>query len=164
MWWCNGVLTFISEIQHHICQSLHCCCIHFLMISCTQRHHCDQIQCINYGNFIQGFSMTEEWLEVNDHCSREVFFLRTEKQVTVVQSLGSVQLFATPWTAAHQAPLSFTVSWSLLKFMSIESVTLSNHRILLSPSPPALSLSQHQGLFQWVGFSHQVAKVWELQF
>ena len=34
---------------------------------------------------------------------------------------------------------------------------------LLSPSPPALNLSQHQGLFQWVGSSHQVAKVWELQ-
>ena len=34
---------------------------------------------------------------------------------------------------------------------------------LLSPSPSALNLSQHQGLFQWVGSSHQVAKVWELQ-
>ena len=39
----------------------------------------------------------------------------------------------TPWTAAHQASLSFTVSWSLLKFMSIESVMLSNHLILCHP-------------------------------
>ena len=45
----------------------------------------------------------------------------------VVQLLSHVQLFVTPWTAAYQASLSFTVSWSLLKFTSIESVMLSNH-------------------------------------
>ena len=39
----------------------------------------------------------------------------------------------TPWTAARQAPLSSTVSWSLLRFMSIESVVLSNHRNLCRP-------------------------------
>ena len=44
--------------------------------------------------------------------------------------LSRVQLFATPWTAAHQASLSFTVSWSLFKLMSIESVIPSNHLIL----------------------------------
>ena len=38
-----------------------------------------------------------------------------------------------PWTAAHQAPLSFTISWSLLKLMSIESVMPSNHLILCHP-------------------------------
>ena len=38
----------------------------------------------------------------------------------VVQSLGRVQLFATPWTVARQASLSFTISWSLLKLMSID--------------------------------------------
>ena len=48
--------------------------------------------------------------------------------VTVVaQSLSRVRLFATPWTAARQAPLSFTISQSLLKFMSIELVMLSFH-------------------------------------
>ena len=41
-----------------------------------------------------------------------------------------VQLFATPWTAAHQAPLSFTIFWSFLKFMFIESMILSNHIIV----------------------------------
>ena len=51
----------------------------------------------------------------------------------VVQSLSRVRLFATPWTAAHQASLSFTVSWSLLKLMSIESVMPSNHLILCHP-------------------------------
>ena len=39
----------------------------------------------------------------------------------------------TPWTAAYQAPLSFTVSWSLLRFVSIESVMPSNHLILCRP-------------------------------
>ena len=55
----------------------------------------------------------------------------------------------TAWTADCKALLSSTVSQSLLKFMSIESVMLSNpSHPLLSPSPPALSLSQHQDLFQ----------------
>ena len=47
-----------------------------------------------------------------------------------VQSLSLVQLFATPWTAARQASLSITNSWSLPKLMSIESVMPSNHLIL----------------------------------
>ena len=59
--------------------------------------------------------------------------------------------------------ISFIISWSLLKRMSIQSVMLSNHLILSPRSLPALNLSQHQGLFQWVGSSHQVAKVLELQ-
>ena len=50
-----------------------------------------------------------------------------------VQSLSSVRLFATPWTAARQASLSITISRSLLKLMSIESVMLSNHLILGRP-------------------------------
>ena len=51
----------------------------------------------------------------------------------VAQSLNHVQLFVTPWTAAHQASLSFTISWSLLKLMSIELVMPSNHPILCCP-------------------------------
>ena len=50
-----------------------------------------------------------------------------------VQSLSHVRLFATPWTAAHQASLSITNSWSLLKLMSIKSVMPSNHLILCHP-------------------------------
>ena len=53
--------------------------------------------------------------------------------VVIVQSLSHVRLFETPWTAARQASLSFTISQSLLKFMSIESVILSNHLILPCP-------------------------------
>ena len=56
-----------------------------------------------------------------------------DKNIYVVQSLSHVQLFVTPWAAARQASLSFTVSWSLLKLMSIELVMPSNHLILCHP-------------------------------
>ena len=51
----------------------------------------------------------------------------------VVWSPSRVCLFATPWIVAHQAPLSFTISQSLLKFMSTEPGVLSNHLILCRP-------------------------------
>ena len=61
----------------------------------------------------------------------------------------SCPTLSTPWTAACQASLSITNSQSLLKLMSIESVMPSNHLILCCPlPPPALNLSQHQGLFK----------------
>ena len=61
----------------------------------------------------------------------------------VFQSLSRVWLFATPWTVACQASLSFIISWSLLKHMSIEAIQPSYP---LSPSSaPAFSLFQDQG-------------------
>ena len=54
-------------------------------------------------------------------------------QFSSVQSLSHVQLFANPWTAAHQASLSITNSWSPPKPMSVESVMPSNHLILCRP-------------------------------
>ena len=64
--------------------------------------------------------------------------------VDVVQSLSHVWLFVIPWTAACQAPLSFTISQSLLKLLSTESVMSSNHLILccsFSSCPQAFSSS-----------------------
>ena len=55
------------------------------------------------------------------------------QSAVAVQSLRRVWLFVTPWTVAHQASLSFTVSLSLLRLMSIESVMPSNHLILCDP-------------------------------
>ena len=81
-----------------------------------------------------------------------------------VQSFSCVWLFATPWTAACQASLSI--------INSPEPTQTHVHRVgdgiqpsypLSSPSPPAFSLSQHQGLFQCVGSSNQVAKFFEFQ-
>ena len=56
--------------------------------------------------------------------------LHAEHFVVVTQSLSRVQLFETPWIAVRQISLSFTISQSLLKLMSIESVMPSNHLIL----------------------------------
>ena len=53
--------------------------------------------------------------------------------VVVVQSLSHFQLFVTPWTAAREASLSFTIPWTLFKLMSIELVMLSNHVLLCHP-------------------------------
>ena len=75
-------------------------------------------------------------------------------QFCSVQSLSLVQLFATPWIAAHQASLSITNSRSSLRLLSIESVMPSSHLILC---PPAPNPSQHQSLVQWVNSLHEVA-------
>ena len=56
-----------------------------------------------------------------------------KKEFALIQLLSHVQLFATPWTAACQASLSFTISQSLRKFMSMELVIPSNHLILCHP-------------------------------
>ena len=76
-----------------------------------------------------------------------------------------VQIFATPLTIACQASLSFTISLSLLKLMSIELVTPSNHFILCHPILLLPSIFPSiRVLFQWVSSSHQVAKVLQLPF
>ena len=85
-------------------------------------------------------------------------------QLSLVQPLSHVRLFATPWITARQASLSTTNSWSVPKPMSIESVMPSSHLILCRPLlllpliPPSI-----KGLFQWVNSLHQVAKVLEFQ-
>ena len=63
-------------------------------------------------------------------CGQTQFIFRF---VVVVQLLSDVWLFATPWTAACQASLFFTISWSLLKLMPIDSMMPSNHLILCHP-------------------------------
>ena len=68
-------------------------------------------------------------------------------QFTLVQLLIRVWHFATPCTAAHQASLSLTNSWSLLKLMSIESVMLSNHLLLCRPSLIMSSVFPASGSF-----------------
>ena len=85
--------------------------------------------------------------------------------IAVVQLLSHVQFIVTPWITAHKAPLPLTISLSLLKFMSIQSVMLSKSSYLLPlPSPFACSLSEHQCLFQRVGSSHQWPKYWSFTF
>ena len=79
-----------------------------------------------------------------------------------VQSLSCVRLLVIPWTAAHQAPLSSTISCSLLKLMSIKSVMLSSPLccplLLLPTNFPSIRV-----FFQWVSTLHHVTRVLELQ-
>ena len=82
----------------------------------------------------------------------------------IVYLFSRVWLFAVPWTAAHQASLSFTISRSLFKsHVHWISDAIPPSHSLLSPSPLALNRSQCQGLFQWVSSLHKVAKVLEFQ-
>ena len=69
-----------------------------------------------------------------------VYFRLPCEYISSVQSLSHVWLFVTPWTAACQASMSITNSWSLLKLMYIESVMPSNHLILCCPLllPPSI--------------------------
>ena len=71
--------------------------------------------------------------------------------IVVVHSLSHVWFFVTPWTAACQASLSFTMSWNLLKLMLIELAMLCNHLILCHPHLllpsvfPSIMVNEHQG-------------------
>ena len=75
----------------------------------------------------------------------------------------SCQTLCDPWTAAHQASLSFTISQSLLKLMSIESVMPSDHQILCHPLPFLPSIFSCIRVFFRVSSLHQVARVLKLQ-
>ena len=85
--------------------------------------------------------------------------------VAIVQSLSHVQLFVTPWTAALQASLSFTITQSLLNLMSIESVMTSNHlifchpRLLLSSIFPSIRVFSNESALHRLG-GFEGAQVW----
>ena len=70
------------------------------------------------------------------HTDTHIYSFKCSLIIVVVQSLSCVQLFATLWTAARQASLCFSISWSLLRLMFIELVMLSNHFILCCPLQP----------------------------
>ena len=71
----------------------------------------------------------------------------------VFRMLSCIRHFAIPWSAARQASLFFTISQSLFKLITIESVNAKQpSHPLLTPSPPTLNISQHQGHCQWVIF------------
>ena len=78
-----------------------------------------------------GAYLAVQWLRL--HLPVQGVVGLTPVQFSSVQLLSRVWLFMTPWTAAHQASLSITNSWSLLKLMPIESVMPSNHVILCCP-------------------------------
>ena len=97
-------------------------------------------------------------------------------QFSSFQSLSHVRLFATPWTAAHQAPLSITNSWSSLKLTSIKSAMPSNNLILCRPLllPPSIFpsirvfsnefSSSHQVLDLISSISPSIEYLWLISF
>ena len=97
-----------------------------------------------------------------------VKFLLSQRAVITMKdfhfsSVLSLWIFMTPWTTALQASLSVTRYQSMIKLVHRVSDTIQPSHPMLSPSPPAFNLSQHQGLFQRVSSSHQVAKMLEFQ-
>ena len=87
--------------------------------------------------------------------------MRRIRMTKIVQLVSRVQLFVTPRTAARQASLSITNSWSLLKLMCIESVMPSNHLILCFPLflPPSIFPSIRLFSYEW-GLHIQWPKYW----
>ena len=84
----------------------------------------------------------------------------------VIQSLSCVRLSSTLWTVAYQASLSFAISWSLFRLMSIESVMPSNHLILCHLLLLLPSIFASIRVFSnWIGSSHEVVqKYWSFSF
>ena len=88
----------------------------------------------------------------------------TGNTISSVQSLNHVRLFVTPWTAACQASLSITNSWSLLKFTSIELVMPSNHLLLCCPLLLLPSIFPSIRVFSNELALHRWPKYWSFSF
>ena len=84
-------------------------------------------------------------------------------KIVVVQSLTRVWLFATPWTQHARLPCPSPFPRACSNSCPWIGDAIQPSHPLSSPSPSAFNLSQHQGLFKWVGSLHQVVKVLELQ-
>ena len=96
-------------------------------------HNTSVLSCIiSYRKFTSNVCVF--WLyAIFEYISNLQCGITLSRSIVVVQSLGHVRLFATPLTAACQASLSFTTSWSLLKLVSIKSVIPSKPLILCRP-------------------------------
>ena len=111
-----------------------CVCVCVCSSACTYRlvHISDLIfSCLSYLIWEEWYLSSRALWKIKKLVFSKIF--RRPDQFNSVQSLSHVQLFATLWTAARQASLSFTITESLLKLMSIESVILSIHFILCHP-------------------------------
>ena len=102
-----------------------------------------------YARLVRSFDLTWEDLQILlSHCC-------IPEEISSVQSLSRVRLFATPWTAARQAFLSITNSRSSLKLMSIELVMPSSHLIFCCPLLLCLQSFPASGSFQLEGGNRQ---------
>ena len=109
--------------------------------------------------------MRTQWAKVYFGCRRLQPFPTCLGRLVLVQSLSRVQFFVTPWTEARQAPLFFSISRSLPKFMSIESVILFNHLILCCSLLLLPSVFPHIRVFSSELALHiRWPKYWSLSF
>ena len=98
----------------------------------------------------------------NEKNLSKVFFKKTQIDICCYTVTQSCLTFCDPMDCSRPG---FPVLHHLLEFSQthVHRVSDASNHLILRPSPPAFNLSQHQGLFQWVCFWHQVAKVLELQ-
>ena len=116
-----------------------------------------------------GFRQTSTWISHGSIINLQCYvhfccILSRLSYFVVVRPLSPVRLFATPWTEAPRASLSFTVTWSSLKFMSIWSVTLFTHLILSCcsfPNVEPVRCSMSSSVTSWPAyrFSQEIGKV-----
>ena len=139
------VFTHLKRIHKKLIKWITCRACAKTLQSCLTL--CDPMDCSLSGSPVHGIfqAWILEWVAISFSRGSSQPKDRTGVsyisyiQFSSVQSLSHVRLFATPWTAAHQASLSITNSQSLLKLMSIESVMPSNHLILCRPLlPPSI--------------------------
>ena len=149
-------------------------CVFVCSVTQSCQTLCDPMNCISPGPSIHGIFPATYWSGQPFPSPRDLDTIVTEivpfsEQTYVcwrdrivrefgmdmsVQSLSHIRLFVTPWTAASQASLSITNSWSLLKLMSIEMVMPSNHLILchsllLLPSIfPSIRVSSNESVLR----------------
>ena len=147
-------------LHHTVFQGSFCSLTHvYTLSSCTEPgaaliggvDNCTQVQILQFATMGLGRITHPSWVSVLilikweelSLLHRAVINFRTMK----AQYLCRVQLFVIPRTAAYQAFLSFTISWAWLNLCPLSSIAIQPSHPLLSPSPPALNLSQHQSLF-----------------
>ena len=102
-------------------------------------------------------------VSLKPRCTSGIYKLAYCWSLSSVQLLYCVQLFAMPWITAHQDSLSIINSGVYSNSYRSSWWCHPTISSSLDPSSPAYSLSEHQGLFQWITSSHQVAKVLEFQ-
>ena len=95
-------------------------------------------------------------------CSNLDLMIKTNFSEVILLLFSRSVISNSLWPQGRKDFRSFAISWNLLKLISVESMTPSTISSSVAPSP-ALNLSKHQGLFQKVGSSHQVAKRLEFQ-
>ena len=121
-------------------------------------------------SFSRGSSQPRDWTWVSGIVRQILYHWPTREapslciQFSLVQSLSCVWLFVTPWTHSMPGlPVHHQLPQSTQTHVHCVGDAIQSSHPLSSPSPPALNLSQHQGLFQWVSSPHQVTKVLEFQ-